>query len=65
MSPSFTDEERYSFLIRLSKLALKNNNNSFAADLLSKSKLSMEKKLEAKHPLTKIVNKELENIVDI
>jgi len=65
MSPSFTDEERYSFLIRLSKLALKNNNNSFAADLLSKSKLSMEKKLEAKHPLTKIVNKELENIIDI
>jgi hypothetical protein len=62
LSLELTDEERFSFLIRLSTLAIKNDNNKLALDLLTKSTVAMNKKLGTRHPLIKIANKVLQSV---
>ncbi len=62
LSLFLTDEERFSFLIRLSRLAIKNDNNTLAIDLLTKINVSMKKKLSRQHPLRSIVKRLLKEI---
>lgn len=59
---SLNNEERFSFLIRLANLAIINNNNSFAKEILIKCKTGIQSKLKKTHPLIKMVNKALESI---
>ncbi|MGD1821512.1 MAG: tetratricopeptide repeat protein [Pleomorphochaeta sp.] len=58
---SLTDEERYSFLLRLANLAIINNEKEFAFDILVKSKKAMIEKFKPNHPLLKIINKALDS----
>ncbi len=62
MSLSLSDEERFSFLIRLSNLSIKNNNEALALDLLNKSKIAMNEKFKPNHPLIKVVDKTLSQL---
>jgi len=54
MALEFTDEERFSFLIRLSRLAIANNNTPLAINLLTSSLPAMKEKLSRSHPLIKL-----------
>jgi hypothetical protein len=54
MSLDFTDEERFSFIIRLSRLAIENNNTPLAVNLLTGSFPAMKEKLSKSHPLLKL-----------
>lgn len=55
---TMTAEERFSFLMHLSKLAAKNNNNKLAKNISIQLSQTMPNILGEKHPLIKLFNNE-------